>query len=168
VWGTTAPIRIRKGQGAEAQTETIEVKIPPGVREGSRIRVRGKGAEGRGGRGDLYILCHIRPHPYFERRGSDIHVDVPISITEATLGAKVDVPTVDGMTSVTIPPGTGGAKRLRLRGKGVRTPDGTSRGDQYVTIRVVPPARLSDRGRKLLQELRESDPYDPREGMPWT
>jgi curved DNA-binding protein len=167
VWGMTAPVRIRRGDGADSKTETINVKIPPGIGDGSRVRVRGKGAEGPGGQGDLYITCHVRPHPYFDRRGDDIYVEVPISITEAALGAKVDVPTLDGMTSVTIPPGTDGSKRLRLRAKGIRASGGTSRGDQYVVLRIAPPTQLSDRGRELLKEFEREEPFDPRGAAPW-
>jgi len=168
VRGATVTLKIkRRGRGGTQRTETLNVRIPPGVREGSRIRVRGKGPEGPGGSGDLYIVTHVRPHPYFRREGNDIYVDVPISITEAALGAKVDVPTIDGMTTVTIPPGTGGGKRLRLRGKGVAAPNGKARGDQYVVVRVVPPPTVSAKGAELLRQFQTVEPYDPRKETPW-
>jgi len=165
VRGTTLSLRLgAPGQGGQ---ETLNVRIPPGVKEGSRVRVCGKGASGPGGRGDLYIITHIRPHPYFTRQDDDIYVEVPISIAEAALGTKVDVPTIDGLTTVTIPPGTGGSRRLRLRGKGLSSPNGKSRGDQYVVVRIVPPPQLSSRGRELLEEFQRTERFDPREDAPW-
>ena len=129
--------------------------------------MRGKGGEGPDGPGDLYIITHVRPHEYYRREGSDIYLDVPVSITEAALGAKIDVPTVDGMTTVTIPAGTGGAKRLRLKGKGVRKGSGSSRGDQYIVLRIVPPPKLSAAGKKLLRQFQQSEDHNPRAQMPW-
>ena len=167
VFGTTTSVRIRRGEGHRTTSETIDVKIPPGVRDGARIRVRGKGGEGPGGSGDLYIVTKVRPHAYFRREGDDVYVDLPVSITEAALGAKIDVPTIDGLTTVTVPAGTGGARRLRLKGKGIRGKDGSPRGDQYVVVRVVPPHELSDEGRELLERFQEAEPYDPRDNAPW-
>ena len=164
VWGATTSLRIQQAGGSG---ETISVKIPPGVRDGSKIRVAGKGGEGPGGRGDLYIIVHVSEHPYFRRVGNDIYVEVPVSIAEAALGAKVDVPTIDGMTTVTIPPGTSSARRLRLREKGVKGPGGQARGDQYVEIKIVPPPKLSAGGQELLRKLQAADPFDPREHAPW-
>jgi DnaJ-class molecular chaperone len=165
VRGTTAALKYLQ-PGREGQPETLNVKIPPGVGPGSRIRVREKGAVGPGGAGDLYLVVSVRPHPYFRREGNDIHVDLPISITEAALGAKVDVPTVDGMGTVTIPPGAGGGAKLRLRGKGVGASP-KSRGDQYVVLRVVSPRSLSEKGRKLLEEFQRIENTDVRAGVPW-
>lgn len=165
IHGTTARLRLQRDRGA---AETIDVKIPPGVREGSRVRVRGKGSSGSGAAGgDLYIVTHVRAHRYFRREGDDIYVDLPISIAEAALGAKVDVPTIDGLTTVTIPPGTSGARRLRLKGKGVKGARGKAPGDQYVVVRIAPPKKLSERGARLLQEFQKSEKYDPRANVPW-
>ena len=166
VRGVTVTLRVPPGDGS-GPPETINVKIPPGIREGAKVRVRGKGRAVRGGRGDLYILTHIGPHPYFSRRGDDIHVTVPISITEAALGAKVDVPTIDGMTTVKVPAGTGSSRKLRLRGKGVASGSGTGRGDQYVEMRIVAPPKLFDAGRRLLEEFQQQENFDPREDAPW-
>jgi len=164
VRGTTTSLRM---QSSDGHSETINVRIPPGVKEGSRVRVRGKGNPGPGGAGDLYIITHIGEHPYFRRDGNDISVDVPISITEAALGAKVDVPTLEGETmTVTIPPGTASGQKLRLRGKGITPPSGTA-GDQYVVVKIVPPKPLSAHGRKLLEEFAKAEPYDPRKDAPW-
>ncbi len=168
VQGTTTVLQLQvPDESGAPRTETIHVKIPPGVKEGSKIRVPGKGGLGRRGRGDLYITCHVNPHPYFRREGNDLSVTVPISLSEAALGAKVDVPTIDGVMTVTIPPGMSGGRKLRLRGKGVASVKGSARGDQYVEIRIAVPPTLSDRGRELLEELRRTDPYDPRKDVPW-
>jgi len=167
VRGTTTTLRVKRRDPAGRETfETITVKIPPGVREGSRVRVRGKGGEGPGGPGDLYIVTHIGPHPWFRREGDDIYVEAPISIVTSALGGKVDVPTIDGMTTVTIPPGAASHKRLRLRGKGVAAP-GRPPGDQYVVVRIVPPEKLSPRGRELLEEFRRVEGDDVSGKAPW-
>src|SRR5690606_34823276 len=102
--------------------EQLTVKIPPGVSDGQRIRVRGKGYPGGPGvpPGDLYIICRVAPHPYFRRIGNDIYLDLPLSITEAALGTKVQIPTIEGRTVLTVPPGTPSGARLRLKGKGVK------------------------------------------------
>ncbi len=164
VKGCSTSLQIRRPDG---RGERIEVKIPAGVREGSRIRLRGQGASGPGGAGDLYIITHVRDHPYFRRDGADIYLDLPVSITEAAMGAKVTVPTIDGRTVVKIPPGTSGKARLRLQGKGIPDPKTGSRGDQYVVIKIVLPKKISEKGRELLDEFSRSDPYDPREDAKW-
>ena len=162
VRGMTATLRIQR----EPSPETLEVKIPAGVSDGGRIRLRGKGQPGRGEPGDLYIKVHVRPHAYFRREGDDIYVEVPIGVSEACLGARVDVPTVDGMTTVTIPPCTSSARRLRLRGKGVGHGHG-ERGDQYIDLRIVVPETLSPKAQELMKELAQAEPFDPRKDAPW-
>ena len=167
VAGTCTRIRIsRQAPDGSTQQETIEVKIPPGVKDGSKIRVRGKGALGDGSPGDLYIIVDVRPHEYFRREGDDIYVSVPISITEAALGAKVDVPTLDGTSTVTVPPGTGGGRKLRLRGKGVRR-GAAQAGDLYVVIQIAPPPSLGEREKQLLTQLHGLLAFDPRANCPW-
>jgi len=163
--GTTVPVSLRKGSSAGTTTETIEVKIPPGVRDGARIRVRGKGSEQGGRKGDLYIVISVRPHPFFVASGNDVTVEVPISITEAALGAKVDVPTIDGMTTVTIPPGTSSGQRLRLRGKGIGPESG--RGDQFVQVKIAVEKHITAEGRKLLEEFQACERPNPRKDVPW-
>ena len=153
-------------QDDRGNRQTLTVHIPPGVHEGSRVRVREKGAPGPGGSGDLYIVTHIRPHPYFRREGNDIYIDLPISITESALGAKVDAPTLEGTMTVTVPPGTGSVRKLRLKGRGITPPGGTA-GDQFIVIQVVPPPRLSPKGAELLKEFQGLEPFDPRKEMPW-
>jgi curved DNA-binding protein len=147
--GTTREI-VLTGDGHQ---ERLEVRIPAGVEDGQRIRVRGKGQPGPGGRGDLMIRCRVRPHPYFRREGLDILLDLPLTLTEATLGAKVDVPTPDGRASVTVPPGTPSGTKLRLRGHGVRDTRSGARGDLLAVVKIVPPRTLSPRARELLAEL---------------
>jgi DnaJ-class molecular chaperone len=165
--GVATTIRIRREGGGADGTEVIEVKIPPGVREGQKVRIRGKGQVApRGPAGDLYIIVHIAPHAYFRRDGSDVFVDVPVSITEAALGAKVDVPTIDGMTTVTIPPGTSGSQKLRLKGKGIAA--GNGRGDQYVVLKIAVPKKPSPAAKELLEKLAKLDDADPRKDAPWT
>ena len=167
IWGGPTRLQLRRQTRTGERTETIDVKIPPGVNEGSRIRLRGKGSEGPGGAGDLYIITHVREHPYFRREGDDIYVEVPIGIAEAALGAKVDVPTIDGMTTVTVPPGTSSSRKLRLRGKGVAGRGGGPRGDQYVLIKIVPPPTVTPEGQELLRKLQALDKFDPRADLPW-
>jgi len=153
-----------------ARTERIEVTVPPGVRDGQRLRLRGRGAPSPAGgpAGDLYLTIHVRPHPHFRREGKDIYMDVPITVSEAALGATVEVPTVHGArTSVRVPPGTRGGQRLRLKGQGVRGPGAAEPGDQYCIIRIVTPRDLDDPTRALFEQLRGREP-NPRTGAPWT
>lgn len=165
--GMTVTLNIQRPDArGKLSRETIEVKIPAGVKDGSRVRIKGKGGQGPGGAGDLYIVTHLRKHPYFGRQNNDIYIEVPISITESALGAKVDVPTIDGMMTVKIPPATRSGQKLRLKGKGIAR-SGSKRGDQYVVIRVEPPAQLSKQAEELLKEFDVVQPYDPREDAPW-
>jgi curved DNA-binding protein len=165
VQGTTASVRLQ--HGARGPSETINVRIPPGVSDGSRIRVRGKGRQGPGGAGDLYIVCRVGEHPYFRRDGRDIYLDLPVSIVEASLGAKVDVPTIDGTMTLTVPAGSGSGRMLRLKGKGVSAPGGGESGDQYVVLKIVAPPSVTPKGREALEAFEKSDPYDPRAGVKW-
>jgi len=167
MWGTTQSIRVTQ-PGSAGRSETLDVKIPPGVADGARIRLRGKGGHGRAGPGDMYITVHVRPHPYFRREGDTIYLDVPVSISEAALGARIDVPTIDGMMTVTVPPGTGSGQRLRLKDKGVRGVGGASRGHQVVVIRIIPPKDLTAEGRELLERFDKVQSYNPRKDAPWT
>lgn len=163
--GTTLELSIQNGD-AGAGRETIQVRVPPGVEDGQRIRVRGKGRARRdGSKGDVYLKCRVRPHRYFRRDGDDIYLEVPITIGEAALGAKVTIPTLNGPTSVTIPPGTASGKKLRLSGCGVLNPRTQARGDQYAVIRIVPPRRLSERQQKLIEEFSRDQTDDPRAGL---
>ena len=153
------------GEGRVQRVETLDVRIPPGAQTGSRVRVAGHGNAGiRGGQpGDLYIITNVEPHPFFDRRGDDLFTVVPVTVSEASLGAKVEVPTIDGRAQVRIPPGTNSGKRLRLREKGapsVRHPG--KRGDQIVEVQVVVPKPEDEKVRNLLRELAKVDHEDPR------
>lgn len=155
--GTSVSLQLQ-GPGGE---QTLSVKIPPGVDEGSKIRLRGKGRAG----GDLYIITHIREHPYFRRQGTDLLVDLPISITEAAIGAKVDVPTLEGTSTVAIPPGSSSGRKLRLREKGISSSKG--RGDLYVVLKVMVPPDVSEKGAELLRQFQATEKFDPRKDVPW-
>jgi len=153
------------GEGRVQRVDTLDVRIPPGAQTGSRVRVAGRGNAGTGGAppGDLYIITNVQPHPFFERRGDDLYTVVPVTVSEASLGAKVEVPTIDGRAQVRIPPGTNSGKRLRLREKGAplaRQPG--KRGDQIVEVQVVVPKPEDERVRNLLKELGKLDQEDPR------
>lgn len=158
------------GSGSIQTPETINVRIPPGVDTGSRVRVPGKGNAGiQGGPpGDLYIVTEVEPHPVFERKGDNIYVRLPVTITEASLGAKVEVPTIDGPSTIKIPPGTQSGQKLRLRGKGapsLRDPSGEVRGDEFVEVQVMVPRAADERTREILRELARLNPDDPRRDL---
>lgn len=141
------------GVGVTNTTRTLAVKIPPGVKDGSRIRLKGQGGEGLngGGRGDLYLKIRLLPHPRFTVNGSDIETEVTLRPEQAVLGAQVKVPTLDGLVSVKVPPGTRTGHKLRLRGKGL--PAGEGRGDEYVRIRIDIPDRLTPQEEQLYRQL---------------
>jgi len=166
VRGTTAQVQIIRREGA---AERLQVKIPPGVDAGFKVRVAGKGESGRhsGAPGDLYIVIRVRPHAYFTRQGSDILCEVPVTLAEVLLGAKIEVPTIDGKTTMTLPAGTQNGRQLRLRGKGVPALHGGGRGDHYVTVQVVLPEKLDGRSRELLEEFAARNPLQPRAHMRW-
>jgi molecular chaperone DnaJ len=155
------------GEGRVRRTETIDVRIPAGVASGSRVRVPGKGNAGTVGAppGDLYLQVEVRPHPFFERRGNDLYTKVPVTVSEATLGAKVEVPTIDGRSLVRIPPATNSGSTLRLREKGVPSARNGTRGDQYVEIQVVVPKPTDERVRNIMKELETVAPDDPRKDL---
>ena len=152
------------GRGVTFGTERVAVKIPAGVDTGSRIRLQGKGEPGRNGGppGDLYIVTRVRPHPVLERKGDNLHLEIPITITEATLGARIEVPTVDGTTTMRIPPETSSGQVFRLRGKGVPHLKGGGQGDEFVTVKIVAPKNLDARSQELLREFARLNPGDPR------
>lgn len=157
--GTTRTLTTDTGR-------TVQVKIPAGVNDGARIRVPGKGSPGSTGGppGDLYVRVRAASHPVFGRSGKDLKLDVPITFTEAALGANITVPTLDGTVTLKIPPGTSSGKRLRVSSRGVTTPKGS--GDLIVTVNVVVPADLDDEQRSLLEKLHahESD-HNPRDHL---
>ncbi|HEX3033509.1 MAG TPA: DnaJ C-terminal domain-containing protein [Thermodesulfobacteriota bacterium] len=153
----------RPASGGGTSTETLSVKIPPGVKDGSRIRIQGKGDPGRTGTpGDLYFRVKVTPHPVFKREEDDLYVEVPITIYEAALGADVSVPTVDGTAVVKVPPKTQSGTKLRLKGKGAPNPKNGGRGDQYVILKIVIPDSISEDAKKKFEELKREIPYNPR------
>jgi curved DNA-binding protein len=159
--GTTQQLTIsRPDASGQPQIERVTVRIPPGVDEGGRIRVPGKGAEGRGGGppGDLYARIRVRPHPWFRREGRDVHLDLPVTVPEATLGAKIEIPTLEGTATVTVPPGSDSGRRLRLRGKGIADPKTGTRGDLYATVQVRVPVGLDAGAERIVRELARFDP----------
>jgi molecular chaperone DnaJ len=156
------------GEGTVNRMEPLEVRIKAGTRDGQRIRLQGKGNAGvRGGpAGDLYVIIRIEPHSVFRREGDDIYLTVPVTATEAALGAKVEVPTIDGRTLLKIPPGTQSGQKLRLREKGVSsaTKEGL-RGDEIVEIKITVPMPRDEKTKELLRELAKLNPEDPREEL---
>ena len=153
------------GEGTVERTEPLEVRIKAGTRDGQRIRIAGKGNAGvRGGPpGDLYAIIRTVDHPVFHREGDDIRITVPVSATEAALGAKIEVPTIDGRTLLKIPPGTQSGQKLRLREKGVpsATKEG-ARGDEIVEVKLTVPMPRDERSKEILRELAKLNPEDPR------
>lgn len=136
----------------------VEVKVPAGIEDGQKLRVAGQGPGG----GDVFIRIGVQPHPYFRREGKDVVLEVPISLAEAVLGAKVDVPTLDGQhLSVRVPPGTSSGARLRLRGHGI------AGADQYIEIRIVVPKAHDARSRELVEEFARLNPQNPRADVKW-
>src|SRR3990167_8057754 len=152
-------ISRQKQEGVE--TEKLSVRIPAGVDTGSRIRVQGKG-EGGVAKGDLYLRVKVKPHPIYSRKGDDIYLEVPVTVYEAGLGKKIEIPTIDGTAEMTIPPGVQSGTRLRLKGKGVTNLKTKVRGDQYIEIKIAMPDKISDEDRKKFEELEKSHPYNPR------
>jgi molecular chaperone DnaJ len=142
------------GRGRAQVSEDIKVKIPAGTDTGTRVRVSGKGEGGTSGgpMGDLILNAQVSPHQYFRREGKNIHLEIPLNISEAILGGNIDIPTIDGTVSLKVPPGTGSGKKFRLRGKGVYGSK-SGRGDQYVTVKVSVPSHVDDELRKLVKEI---------------
>jgi molecular chaperone DnaJ len=156
------------GQGTVSRTDTVEFRIKAGTRDGQRIRLAGKGNAGMGGgpAGDLYVIVRTGTHPVFTRVGDDIHVTVPVTVPEASMGAKVDVPTIDGRAQLKIPPGTQNGQKLRLRGRGVESASHAGqRGDQIVTVEVAIPTLNDERSREIMRELAKLNPQDPRAAL---
>jgi molecular chaperone DnaJ len=154
------------GEGTVTRTETVEVRIKAGTRDGQRIRLAGKGNAGTNGgpSGDLYLIIRIDSHPVFTRSSDDIQVTIPVTVPEAALGAKIEVPTIDGRAQLKIPPGTQSGQKLRMRGKGVPSAihEGV-RGDQIVTVEMVVPQLRDERSKEILREFAKLNPEDPRE-----
>lgn len=165
----TTPCQECRGQGRVRRVRTLHIKIPAGVDNGSRIRLSGEGEPGqRGGpQGDLYVYLEVRPHEFFQRRGDDIYMDMPITFAQAALGAEIEVPTLEGKATLKIPEGTQSHTTFRLRGRGVPRIRSGSRGDQHVRVEIMTPQNLNEEQKKLLQEFARScreDQYRPPKG----
>ena len=156
-----------QGVGRMLKEESVQVQIPPGVDDGSKVAVPGLGNEGRGGgrTGDLYVLIQIvaaEPRPFFTRKGDNLFCTVPVTFSEAALGCRIEVPTVEGSGKVRVPPGVQSGQKLRLAGRGAPSLRGGGRGDLFVTIQVVTPEVYDERTQELLRELAQLHPEDPR------
>jgi len=147
-----------RGEGRLVQQKMVEAKIPAGVEDETRIRFTGLGEAGMHGgpAGDLYLVLHVKDHPFFERQGNDLHCVVPISFTQAALGAEIPVPTLEAAQVLKIPEGTQSGTVLKVRGKGVPVLNGHGKGDLFVEVRVQTPSKLTRRQRELLEELQAS------------
>ena len=161
------PCHLCQGKGTQQQTDRISVKIPAGADNGTKVRVAGKGHAGENGGkpGDLYIITRVQQHSFFERRGDNLYCEVPITIPEAVLGAKILVPTPSGESSMIIPSGTQSGQKFRLRGKGVPHMKGAGRGDLFVTMKVVTPQHVDTRTSELFREIARLHPENPREHL---
>jgi len=151
-----------KGEGQVVQQKTVDAKIPAGVENETRIRFSGLGEAGvhGGPHGDLYVVLHVKDHPVFDRQGNDLHCVVPVSFTQAALGAEIQVPTLEGEHTLKVPEGTQSGTRLKIRGKGVPVLNGHGKGDLLVDVRVQTPSKLNKRQRELLQELQGTTPVE--------
>ncbi len=155
------PLQINR----DGRIESIEVKIPAGVKEGSRVRIRGRGQSSNGRAGDLYIITKVQPHEFYRREEMDVYVDVPISVYEALLGTKVEVPTLDGPVTLTIPAGTSSGAKLRLKDRGIHR--AAVKGDQYCVVKIVVPRDLDSQDRETIESLRAKYPVNPRADLKW-
>ncbi len=155
------------GDGRIDKVSKIKVRIPAGVDDKSKVRIGGRGNAGKNGgsTGDLIITINVTPHQFFKREGLDLAVTLPVTYSEAALGAKVEVPTLDGTALVKIPPSTASGKKLRIRGKGILNPKSGQQGDMFIEIRIIPPSIKDLEVRKLLQKIDKKAPYNPREGI---
>jgi DnaJ-class molecular chaperone len=154
-------------QRANGKKESLVVKVPPAVDTGAKLRLKGQGEPGSKGApaGDLTITIEVEPHPYFKRDGQNLQVEVPISVSEAILGAKIDVPALDGTKSLTIPPGSSSGLKLRLKGQGIAATPGKLAGDLFVLLKIVVPKNIDAASRRLIDEFSERNPQNPRAGL---
>jgi len=154
------------GRGQVEQVKRLEVKIPAGVRTGSKVRVAGQGAPSpTGERGDLYLIPKVAPHRLFKRQGDDLHIEVPVTYSEAALGAEIEVPTLNGRVKMKLPPGASSGQRLRLAGRGMPRMKGGGNGDLYVRVRIVVPKDMTEEERDLIGRLRDLGRGDPRANL---
>ena len=157
---------ICNAQGRVVRTEGIAIVVPPGTADGTRLRIAGKGHAGRQGglTGDLYVLVRVAPHPLFRREGDDLHIELPVAVHEAVLGARVEVPSLDGPFRLTIPPATQSGREFRIGGRGVPAMDGR-RGDLVVHVRLVLPENVDERSQELMREFGRRNNEDVRRAL---
>ena len=155
------------GQQVETRTEPLTINVPAGLGDLTRIRVGGKGHVGRNGgqNGDLYVTIHVQPHSMFRREGDDLHIVVPVAVHEAALGAKIEVPSLEGSARLRVPPGTQSGQRFRLRERGIASPRDGRRGDLVVEVRLVLPKLLDERSKELLREFGKINREDVRRDL---
>jgi len=162
------PCQVCHGSGRGKSTKTMQVRIPAGVTDGARIRLKGKGGTGENGgaAGDLYVVVHVRPHPVFGRKGDNLTLTAPVTFNEAALGAEIEVPTLGGApVTLRVPPGTPNGRTFRVRGKGVTRRDGT-KGDLLVSVEVETPTRLDEASRAAVEAFRAAaNGHDPRANL---
>lgn len=152
----------------DGRLENITVTIPAGIPDGKSIRLAGQGAKGLNGgpNGDLLVTVHVAPHPFFKREGNNLLFDLPLTPSEAALGTKLDVPTLDeGPVTLTVPPGTSSGTKLRLKGKGVISPKTKLRGDQFATVKIVVPQQLTEEAKQHYENLARLDTHNPRANL---
>jgi curved DNA-binding protein len=161
--GTQRVINLQKG----GKVRTVNIKVPKGIKDGGKIRVKGEGGSGpRGGEsGDLYLLVNISPHNFFTRRDDDLYCEVPVTIKEAMFGAKIDLPTFEGKISVTLPPNTQTGKNLRVKGKGMPKLKSSEHGDLYIKIKLILPANLTAEQKRRLEEFAKVYNENPRQNI---
>ena len=161
---TTMACRACDGQGVEVRAERVAVAVPPGLEDGAEVRIAGRGHAGRrgGGPGDLFVRVSVEPHPLFRREGQDLHLVLPVAVHEAGLGARIEIPTLEGPVSLRVPPGTQSGQRLRLRWRGLPSPRSGGRGDLLVEVRLVLPSLLDERSKALLREFARANTEDVR------
>jgi curved DNA-binding protein len=164
VRGGETTIEVQRGPN---KNESLVVKIPPGIDTGAKLRLKGQGETGPKGApaGDLTITVEVEPHPYFKREGQILLLEVPVSVSEAILGAKIDVPALDGMKSLTIPPGSSSGLKLRLKGQGIPSSGSKPGGDLFVVLKILVPKTIDAASRRLIEEFAEHNPQNPRAGL---
>jgi DnaJ-class molecular chaperone len=163
ITGGEIPLRLMRSDG---QSEELVVKIPAGIEEGKKIRLRGKGEPGGGGAGDLYVIVHAEAHPYFHRRGDNLHVKLPVTLGEAARGAKIDVPTPTGAVSLRIPAGASSGMKLRIKGHGVALADKPA-GDLFVELQVALPNKYSEDELEAIDRIEAKHKLEPRKDLNW-
>jgi molecular chaperone DnaJ len=161
------PCKTCAGAGRERATKRYAVKIPAGAKDGTRIRLKGKGEAGYGGGppGDLYVVTHVAPSPLYERRGADLLIDVPVTYAEAALGAEIEVPTPDGAISLKVPAGSQEGKLLRVRGRGAPRLNESGKGDLLARLKISVPTKLTKAEREAIENLQKVSRENPRERL---